>query len=90
MSAARFLPSAYPRSRMRVSQKRACASTTTPDDDFIVDWHPQLDGVLVVTGFSGHGFKFGPTIGRIAADLLLSGGTFFNIDRFRLTRFNNK
>jgi len=74
----------------RVREARVCIYNNTPDDDFIIDWHPQLDGVLVVTGFSGHGFKFGPTIGRIAADLLLSGGTFFNIDRFRLTRFNNK
>ena len=72
----------------RVRETRVCVYNNTPDDDFIIDWHPQLDGVLVVTGFSGHGFKFGPTIGRMAADLLLSGGTFFNIDRFRLTRFN--
>ena len=74
----------------RVQETRVCVYNNTPDDDFIIDWHPQLDSVLVVTGFSGHGFKFGPTIGGIAADLLLSGGTSFNIDRFRLTRFNNK
>jgi len=74
----------------RVREARVCIYNNTPDDDFIIDWHPQLDGVLVVTGFSGHGFKFGPTIGRIAADLLLSGGTVFDIDRFRLTRFNSK
>ncbi len=73
-----------------VSEARVCVYNNTPDDDFIIDWHPQLDRVLVVTGFSGHGFKFGPAIGRIAADLLLSGRTFFDIDRFRLTRFNNK
>ncbi len=72
-----------------VRETRVCVYNNTPDDDFIVDWHPRCNKVLVVTGFSGHGFKFGPTIGRIAADLLLSGGTLFNIDRFRLTRFNN-
>jgi len=74
----------------RVREARVCVYNNTPDDDFIIDWHPQLAGILVVTGFSGHGFKFGPAIGRIAADLLLSGRTFFDIDRFRLTRFNNK
>ena len=73
----------------RVRETRVCIYNNTPDDDFIIDWHPQIDGVLVVTGFSGHGFKFGPTIGRIATDLLLAGRTSFNIDRFRLTRFNN-
>ena len=71
----------------RVRETRVCVYNNTPDDDFIIDWHPHLDSVLVVTGFSGHGFKFGPTIGRIAAELLLSARTSFNIDRFRLTRF---
>jgi monomeric sarcosine oxidase len=70
------------------AEVRVCVYNNTPDDDFIVDWHPQLDGVLIVTGFSGHGFKFGPTIGRIAADLLISGRTSFNIERFRLVRLN--
>ncbi len=71
-----------------VAETRVCVYNNTPDDDFIVDWHPRADGVLVVTGFSGHGFKFGPTIGRIAAHLLISGRTSFNIDRFSLARFN--
>ncbi len=73
---------------VHVAETRVCVYNNTPDDDFIVDWHPRADGVLVVTGFSGHGFKFGPTIGRIAADLLISGRTSFNIDRFSLARFN--
>lgn len=74
----------------RVAETRVCIYNNTPDDDFIVDWHPALDGVLIVTGFSGHGFKFGPAIGRIAADLLISGRTSFNIERFGLDRFNKK
>ena len=74
----------------RVREARVCVYNNTPDDDFIIDWHPELDGVLVVTGFSGHGFKFGPAIGRIATELLMKGHTSFDIDRFRLTRFNNK
>lgn len=72
----------------RVTETRVCIYNNTPDDDFIVDWHPQLEGVLIATGFSGHGFKFGPTIGRIAADLLISGRTSFNIEQFHLDRLN--
>jgi glycine/D-amino acid oxidase-like deaminating enzyme len=71
----------------RVADTRVCIYNNTPDDDFIIDWHPRVDDVLMVTGFSGHGFKFGPMIGRIAADLLISGSTSFNIERFRLARF---
>jgi glycine/D-amino acid oxidase-like deaminating enzyme len=73
----------------RVCETRVCMYNNTPDDDFIIDWHPDLKGVLIVTGFSGHGFKFGPTIGRIATDLLISGSASIDVDRFRLTRFNN-
>ena len=73
----------------RVTETRVCIYNNTPDDDFIIDWHPSIDDVLIVTGFSGHGFKFAPAIGRIGADLLISGSTSFNIERFRLARFNN-
>jgi sarcosine oxidase len=72
----------------RVVETRVCIYNNTRDDDFIIDWHPELDRVLIVTGFSGHGFKFGPTIGRIAADLILNGSTPFDIDRFSFARFN--
>jgi len=72
-----------------VSETNICYYNNTPDDDFIIDWHPEMSGILIVTGFSGHGFKFGPTIGRIAADLLLQGEASFNIDRFGIKRFNN-
>jgi sarcosine oxidase len=73
----------------RVRETRVCIYNNTPDDDFIIDWHPRLDGVLVVTGFSGHGFKFGPTIGRIARELLMTGRTSFEIGRFELARLKD-
>jgi sarcosine oxidase len=44
-----------------------CLYTITPDHDFVVD----RDGpVTVLAGFSGHGFKFTPAIGELAADLV--------------------
>jgi N-methyl-L-tryptophan oxidase len=71
-----------------VRETRVCIYNNTPEDDFIIDWIPELENVLIVTGFSGHGFKFAPTIGRIAADLLVSGNTSYNIERFSLARFS--
>jgi monomeric sarcosine oxidase len=68
-------------------EARVCIYNNTPDDDFIVDWHPEVENLLIATGFSGHGFKFGSLVGRICADLLLRGRTDFEIDRFRLERF---
>jgi sarcosine oxidase len=48
----------------------SCTYTTTPDADFVLD---RLGPVVVATGFSGHGFKFVPAIGRVLADLAVDG-----------------
>jgi sarcosine oxidase len=45
-----------------------CLYTTTPTEDFVVD---RVGPVVVAAGFSGHGFKFVPLIGRLLADVAL-------------------
>jgi len=60
------------------------------DAQFILDAVPGVAGVYVAVGFSGHGFKHSPLIGRLMADLVLgargdSTGTdlaFFSLARF--------
>jgi glycine/D-amino acid oxidase-like deaminating enzyme len=54
----------------------------TPDENFIVD---EEDGLVIIAGFSGHGFKFASVIGEIAKDLALNGKTKHPTDflRFR-------
>jgi N-methyl-L-tryptophan oxidase len=71
----------------RVAKSHICIYNNSPDEDFIIDWHPDFDEVLLATGFSGHGFKFGPLIGRIVAELLLDRKSNYQLDRFRLLRF---
>jgi sarcosine oxidase len=44
----------------------SCTYTTTPDEDFILD---RIGSLVIGAGFSGHGFKFTPVVGRILADL---------------------
>ena len=46
-----------------------CMYTMTPDEDFIVDRHPEHANVTFAAGFSGHGFKFAPAMGEHLADL---------------------
>ena len=46
--------------------------------DITPDWNPVishtgLDGLVVAAGFSGHGFKIAPAVGRLVADLVLDG-----------------
>ena len=45
-----------------------CLYTSTPNEDFVLD---RVGDVVVVSPCSGHGFKFAPEIGRLAADLAL-------------------
>jgi sarcosine oxidase len=45
----------------------SCTYTTTPTSDFVLD---RVGPVVVGAGFSGHGFKFTPSVGRMLADLV--------------------
>jgi len=52
-------------------ETRVCQYEQTPDSDFIIDRHPQNQNVWLLGGGSGHGFKHGPAIGEMMADLIL-------------------
>jgi glycine/D-amino acid oxidase-like deaminating enzyme len=46
--------------------------------DVTPDWNPVIsrtgiDGLVVAAGFSGHGFKIAPSVGRLVADLVVDG-----------------
>ena len=64
-----------------------CLYTNTSDYHFILDRHPSLDRVVIGAGFSGHGFKFGPVVGEILADLAEGEEPGFDLATFRLDRF---
>ncbi len=66
---------------------KTCLYTNTPDCHFVVDRHPACERATVISGLSGHGFKFAPVLGEIAADLALEGATTHAIDFLRLDRF---
>ena len=62
--------------------------TVTPDWHPVIDAVPGVDGLFVGAGFSGHGFKMSPAIGRALAELAVDG-TSHSIDAtpLRFTRF---
>jgi N-methyl-L-tryptophan oxidase len=76
-----------PRAAGPLLQSSVCKYEFTPDEDFVIDRHPQHPNVLVIGGLSGHGFKFASALGEIAADLLLNGSTRFDLGAFSLSRF---
>jgi sarcosine oxidase len=65
-----------------------CLFTNSPDEHFLIDFHPYYRHVAIAAGFSGHGFKFCSVIGEILADLVANGETPHAIDQFRLNRFD--
>jgi monomeric sarcosine oxidase len=52
-------------------ETRVCQYEQTPDSHFIIDRHPAVENVWIVGGGSGHGFKHGPAVGNMMADLVL-------------------
>lgn len=53
-----------------VAATRVCRYCDSIDSDFLIDLHPNRPGLMVMSGGSGHGFKFAPVLGRIAADVV--------------------
>jgi monomeric sarcosine oxidase len=87
--AAKYMPRLagdYNQARSRLRHSATCLYTMTPDDDFIVDHHPEFTNVVYAAGFSGHGFKFAPLIAVALADLLQQGKTSLPIDFLSLDR----
>ncbi|MCI0700994.1 MAG: N-methyl-L-tryptophan oxidase, partial [Planctomycetia bacterium] len=66
---------------------QVCMYTVSPDKHFVIDVHPRFPQVSVACGFSGHGFKFAPTVGEILADLAEQGNTKHEIGMFSTKRF---
>ena len=61
----------------------------TPDGNPIMEESASIAGLYRAAGFSGHGFKLSPVIGRMVADLVVHGGCSDHpVDRFRLSRFD--
>ncbi len=69
-----------------VVHSEVCLYTNTPNEDFIFDTAPGWNNVLLVSGCSGHGFKFTVLLGKVAADWATSGEFCHGLadDRFRL------
>ena len=63
---------------------QSCFYSMTPNEDFIIDFHPDTKDIVFVGGFSGHGFKFAPLIGRVVKDLVMKEKTNYSISKFKL------
>ncbi len=59
----------------------------TPDGLPVIERAPEIDGLVIAAGFSGHGFCLGPVTGRIVCELIAHGRSSLPIEAFRRARF---
>ena len=61
----------------------------TPDWNPVLGRLPDLPGLIVAYGFSGHGFKLSPAVGRVLAQEALGLPTDVSLAPYALERFRN-
>jgi glycine/D-amino acid oxidase-like deaminating enzyme len=59
----------------------------TPDAIPVIDALDRPKGLVVATGFSGHGFALGPITGRLVSELVVDGTASLTIEGMRFSRF---
>jgi sarcosine oxidase len=82
-----FVEHYLPRAAGRTLQAEVCTYTNTPDEHFVIGAHPSHPRVLVMAGFSGHGFKLAPAMGELIAELATRGTTTLDASLFDPRRF---
>jgi sarcosine oxidase subunit beta len=73
---------------VQIARKWACYYEMTPDDHPVVGRVPDVDGLYVAAGFSGHGFMHTPATAQLIVEEMLDGkATRLDISDLSLERF---
>ncbi|HHW02449.1 MAG TPA: FAD-binding oxidoreductase [Thermoanaerobacterales bacterium] len=82
--ATRYLP--YMKN-VRIVRQWAGLYEMSPDAQPILGKAEEVEGIYLATGFSGHGFMFGPITGQLMAEYILGLPTTLPIDKLDVGRF---
>jgi glycine/D-amino acid oxidase-like deaminating enzyme len=63
-------------------QSKVCLYDMTENSDFVIDTDHDNHDIVYGYGFSGHGFKFAPLVGKLLAELVLDREPSFDLSRF--------
>jgi sarcosine oxidase len=66
-----------------------CMYTNTPDEKFIIDYHPLNRNIIIASPCSGHGFKFSSAVGKLLCDMSMEKPLSFDISVFNIARFDD-
>lgn len=82
----------YPHLKGKVSIEDAWAGYIdgTPDRTPVIGEVPGVEGLLMATGFSGHGFAMGPGTGRVMSEIIMDGSSSVDVSGLRFTRFEER
>ncbi|XP_077422303.1 peroxisomal sarcosine oxidase [Vanacampus margaritifer] len=83
----RYIARSFPGLIPEPAVVESCMYTLTPDHHFVLDRHPAYGNIVIGAGFSGHGFKFGPVIGKLLCELSLEEAPSYDLSPFRISRF---
>ncbi|WP_421565976.1 NAD(P)/FAD-dependent oxidoreductase [Ochrobactrum sp. EDr1-4] len=72
-----------------IAQEWAGLIDTMPDVIPVISPLPGIDGLIVATGFSGHGFGIGPGAGRLVADMVSGETPVVDPSPFHISRFSD-
>ncbi len=81
------LRAAYPGQRIEVAEAWGGAIDSTPDAVPVISPCEGMPGLILATGFSGHGFGIGPAAGTLAANLATREAPIVDPRPFRHSRF---
>lgn len=64
-----------------------CIYTMLPDEEFVLDTHPSWKNIVIGAGFSGHGFKLAPVVGKVLAEMATGKQLSYDLSPCKLDRF---
>ncbi len=59
----------------------------TPDGLPVIERAPEIEGLIIAAGFSGHGFCTGPITGQLISELVRGEEPLLPLHAFRRERF---
>lgn len=75
--------------RVNIEERWAGLIDVTPDVVPVISPVGKLPGLVVATGFSGHGFGIGPAAGQLAGELATGAKPLVDPEPFRFERFSD-
>jgi sarcosine oxidase len=79
----------YINAKLQFNYSAVCMYTNTPDEHFIIDFHPLNNNIIIASPCSGHGFKFSSAIGKLLCDMATGKKLDFDIAPFNINRFKD-